>query len=63
MRPEILKYLEDIHLSIRAIEKYISDLSSLQEYENDDLITHSTIWQILKHNLPVLKQEVQSLLA
>ncbi|MBD0365186.1 MAG: DUF86 domain-containing protein [Flavisolibacter sp.] len=28
-----------------------------------DLITHSTIWLIIKNNLPVLKKQVQDLLA
>ena len=109
MKPETLKYLEDIRLSIQAIESYISDLATLEDYQEDaetidaderrlaiigealfkadkvnpdleitnkkkiialrhilvheyDLITHSTIWQIFKYNLPILNAEVQSLL-
>jgi uncharacterized protein with HEPN domain len=109
MKPEVLKYLEDINLSIQAIEKYISDLTTVEEYEKDmetidaverrlaiigealfkankiepkieisnkkkiialrhilvheyDLISNSTIWQILKYNLPVLKTEISHLL-
>jgi uncharacterized protein with HEPN domain len=109
MKPEILKYLEDVNLSIQAIENYISDLSTVEEYEKDmetidaverrlaiigeavfkadkiepgiqisnkkkiialrhilvheyDLISNSTIWQILKNNLPILKSEVSQLL-
>ena len=110
MKPEIYKYLEDIKLSIQAIERYISDLASLQDYQNDmetidaverrlaiigealfkadkiepelkisdkkkiivlrhilvheyDLVSDSTIWQIIKHNLPILNREVTSLLS
>jgi uncharacterized protein with HEPN domain len=36
MRLEVLKYLEDIKLSIELIEKYVSDLMTLEEYEADD---------------------------
>ncbi len=35
MRPEILKYLEDIKISIQAIEIYVSDLPTLEDYQND----------------------------
>ena len=109
MRPEILKYLEDIRLSIEAIERYTADVETAKDYERDqktidsverrlaiigealfkankldtefdisdkhkiirlrhilvheyDLITHSTIWEIIHNDLPILKQEVQSLL-
>lgn len=109
MKPEVLKYLEDIRLSIKAIERYIADIETANDYGHDqktidsverrlaiigealfkankidtnlaisdkykiirlrhilvheyDLITHSTIWEIIHNSLPILKQEVQSLL-
>ena len=36
MKPEVLKYLEDIRQSIEAIQRYTSDLSSAEEYANDE---------------------------
>lgn len=110
MKPEVLKYLEDIRISIEAIERYTADLKDAVDFENDeetldsvdrrlsiigeamvkinkldpaititdkdkiiklrhiivhhyDLVTHSAIWTIVQDDLPVLKQEVQSLLA
>lgn len=35
MNPDILKYLEDINLSIQAIEDHIRNVLTLREYESD----------------------------
>lgn len=109
MNPDILKYLEDINLSIQAIEDHVSNVPTLREYESDlktidaverrlaiigealfkadkldkslpvsqkqkiiglrhilvhdyDLIDDSTIWLIIKNNLPILKREIRQLM-
>ncbi len=35
MNPEIVKYLEDVYLSIEIIELHISGIESLKQYQND----------------------------
>ncbi|MGN6435908.1 MAG: HepT-like ribonuclease domain-containing protein [Agriterribacter sp.] len=35
MKPDIRKYFEDMLLSIDMIESHLTDVKSLQEYEND----------------------------
>ncbi len=36
MNLEVLKYLQDVIDSIAAIERYTSDLFTLDDYENDE---------------------------
>lgn len=109
MNPDIKKYLQDILLSIEAIEFHVRKINVFSEYEMDitvvdaverrlgiigealyqinkrdklitvnnkskiislrhilvheyDLIEDVTIWNIILHHLPILKQEVESIL-
>jgi uncharacterized protein with HEPN domain len=109
MNRDILKYLEDIRLSIEVIEHHVSNVLSLEAYHENmlvidaverrlaiigealfkadkldkllpihdkakiiglrhilvhdyDLIEDATIWNIIHKNLPLLKQEVTTLL-
>lgn len=36
MKTDVLKFLEDIRISIEAIERYTADLNSLADYESDE---------------------------
>jgi len=109
MNPDIIKYFEDIKLSIDIIERHVSGILTLSEYQADlktidsverrlaiigealykadkldkllpitfkakiiglrhflvheyDLIEDATIWNIIHHNLPILKKEVEDLI-
>ncbi|HRH48358.1 MAG TPA: DUF86 domain-containing protein [Panacibacter sp.] len=109
MNPDVAKYIEDIRISIEAIESHMAGIIKLHQYENDlktidsverrlaiigealfkaekleknlpvsnlrkiiglrhilvhdyDLINDSTIFLIVKNDLPALKSEVENIL-
>ena len=109
MDNDVPKFLEDVRLSIQAIESHLEDIDNFNVYENDlktidaverrltiigeaifkmdkidpkiqitdkrkiiglrhilthdyDLINDSSIWQICKKNLPLLKMEILGIL-